>query len=67
MSLEHSEVAISLSSYSWDAMPMDVPRPLSQTQLGVLVILAMRMGMVWTKNVKGLRLCHNGSLSTGRT
>lgn len=47
MSLEYSEVAISLSSYSWDAMPMDVPRPLSQTQLGVLVILAMRMGMVW--------------------
>ena len=47
MSLEHSEVTISLSSYSWDAMPMDVPRPLSRTQLGDLVILAMRMGMVW--------------------
>lgn len=49
LSQQRSDVAVSLSSYSWDAMPTDVPRPLAQTQLGPLVILAIRMGMEWQR------------------
>lgn len=48
-SQKRSEVSVSLTSYSWDAMPADVPRPLAQTQLGTLVILAIRMGMEWQR------------------
>lgn len=48
-SQKRSEVSVSFSHYSWDAMPADVPGPLAQTQLGTLIILAVRMGMEWQR------------------
>ncbi|KAF1938264.1 hypothetical protein EJ02DRAFT_514653 [Clathrospora elynae] len=47
MDQRHALVCIKPKTRSWDLMPPDVVRPMASTNLGTLITIAHRMGMVW--------------------
>ncbi|KAJ4296817.1 hypothetical protein N0V90_006865 [Kalmusia sp. IMI 367209] len=45
--LARTDIAVIYRTWTWDFMPPDMVRPLAETNIGDIIVLALRMGMQW--------------------